>query len=153
MYFIQKPPGTKKFRSITDLLRDFKCPGPCGPECPLRRVAHLPPNAPGDGGHVYLCDERYAESDPTTIAALLGYIPQYGNDPDAKHIAVIKSSAVRDVQFCTNEDHDPEDDDAWQDLENAEIYLGVFEGPDALEKAARYANTVPWNIRLIPAGD
>lgn len=68
-----------------------------------------------------------------------------------RYIAVIRQAAVRDVQFCTNTECDPADDGAWCDLPEAEIYLGVFEGccEDAMDAAARFANTDPGNIRLM----
>lgn len=73
--------------------------------------------------------------------------------PDMMYIALLKASAVRDVQFCTNAELDPMDDAAWEDLPEAEIYLGLFTGKDqkaVLLKAAEYANTVPENVRLVP---
>lgn len=68
-----------------------------------------------------------------------------------RYIAVIRQTAVRDVQFCTDAECDPADDNAWQDLPEAEIYLGVFEGccEDAMGAAAQFANTDPCNIRLM----
>lgn len=32
------------------------------------------------------------------------------------YIAVLRTEAVRDVQFCLNAEHDPTDDDSWQDM-------------------------------------
>lgn len=67
------------------------------------------------------------------------------------YIAVLRTEAVRDVQFCLNAEHDPTDDDSWQDMPDAEVYLKPFQGEykDVLKRAAEYAGTVPENIRLI----
>lgn len=65
------------------------------------------------------------------------------------YAAVIRSGAVRDVQFCRTEDTGPISND-WEDLESAEVWLGFFRDPGALEKAAAYGRTVPENVRLIP---
>lgn len=66
------------------------------------------------------------------------------------YIALIKAGAVRDVQICTNEHSSPEEDSAWCDMCDAEVYLGIYTGEDAREQAALYASTAPENIRLIP---
>lgn len=68
-----------------------------------------------------------------------------------KFIALIASRAVRDVQFCNNIITDPMHDEYWEDLPNAEIYLGIYEGErmDVLAQAAADAETDPYNIRLI----
>lgn len=70
---------------------------------------------------------------------------------EKKFIAVIKSGAVRDVQFCTNVVTDPLRDEFWEDLPEAEVFLGVYEGKreEVLAKAAVYAQTSSYNIRLI----
>lgn len=70
---------------------------------------------------------------------------------EKKFIAVIESAAVRDVQFCTSVVTDPLNDEVWQDLPEAEIFLGFYEGKkeEVLAKAAAYALTSPYNIRLI----
>ena len=67
------------------------------------------------------------------------------------YIAVLRTEAVRDVQFCLNAERDPMDDDSWQDMPDAEVYLNPFQGEyeDVLKRAADYAGTVPENIRLI----
>lgn len=68
-----------------------------------------------------------------------------------KFVAVIESCAVRDVQFCNNVYTDPMHDEYWEDLPEAEIYLGSYEGErmDVLAQAAADAETDPYNIRLI----
>lgn len=68
-----------------------------------------------------------------------------------KFVAVIESCAVRDVQFCNNVYTDPMHDEYWEDLPEAEIYLGIYEGErmDVLAQAAADAETDPYNIRLI----
>ena len=66
-------------------------------------------------------------------------------------IAVIQSSAIRDVQVCTNAEHGHTDEDSWADYQGAEIYIGVYQDTykNALERAANDAGTVKENIRLI----
>lgn len=62
---------------------------------------------------------------------------------------MINSKAVRDVQVAKTADPDPLDDAAWVDLTEAEVYLGIFHGPDARTRAAAYGCTDEANIRLI----
>lgn len=71
-----------------------------------------------------------------------------------KYVGVLKSSAVRDVQAAKIPDADPLDDGAWYDVENAELYLGIYQGTygDCLEKAAAFAMTDPANIVLVEVG-
>lgn len=66
-------------------------------------------------------------------------------------IAVIQSSAIRDVQVCLNADCDHTDEDSWADYQGAEPYIGVYQDTyqNALERAANDAGTVKENIRLI----
>ena len=82
--------------------------------------------------------------------------------PKPIYIALYRSSAVRDVQVylsCGDGTHDPMDDNAWADLEDAKVYIGCFEAEndseEALEalrqKAARYASANSDDIMLIPA--
>lgn len=73
-------------------------------------------------------------------------------DSNKAYIAVLKSSAVRDVQYAAKPDAELLDDDAWNDLPDAEIYLGVYAGLQqaALQNVAEHACTDPANIRLIP---
>lgn len=79
-------------------------------------------------------------------------IKRKSDNPGTTFIAVIASSAVRDVQICTKSDTDPTCDweDDWYDMDDAEVYLGVFYGKDAAKQAAEFANTTEDNIRLIP---
>lgn len=67
-----------------------------------------------------------------------------------KYVAVIEAFAVRDAQYCKTAETDPLSDD-WEDLPDAEIYLGIFTGSydECLEEAAEYGNTDPENVRLI----
>lgn len=76
-----------------------------------------------------------------------GYLPE---KPE-RYIAVIKSCAIHDVQVCTDTNHDPTNEDAWEDVNDAEVYLGIFDGPeaDALQNAAVFGRTDPYNIQLI----
>lgn len=66
-------------------------------------------------------------------------------------IAVIQSSAIRDVQVCLNAEHDHTDEDSWADYQGAEIYIGVYQDTykNVLERAANDAGTAKENIRLI----
>lgn len=69
-----------------------------------------------------------------------------------RFIALIKSSAVRDVQFARTVDPDPLDDSAWGDLPEAEVFLKIINAdtPEAAaEEAAEYGMTAEENIRLI----
>lgn len=157
MYLVRESDG-KTYPDVLEAVRDFKCPGPCSPDCVLYPIAPLPG---GDGACVHLCDDRYAATHPATVASLLGCSLRYDrtggpredvapDDPGQAYVAVLKSHAVRDVQFCTNRDCDPEDDDSWQDLPDGEVFLGIFAGPRALDEAAAYGLTDPANVRLIP---
>lgn len=70
------------------------------------------------------------------------------NPVKQQYIALVKSGAVRDVQICTDAACDPVAD-TWYDFSEAELYIGLYEGPTAAKDAAKYALTVPENIRLI----
>lgn len=67
-----------------------------------------------------------------------------------KYIALVRSIAVRDVQICVSENTELLEGD-WQDLESAEVFLGVFEGTkqEALKAAADNWDIPESNIRLI----
>lgn len=70
-----------------------------------------------------------------------------------KYVAVIRSTAVRDAQFCTSPECDLRQEETWRDDRTAEIFLGVFNAPseqEARQKAAEFGCTAPENIRLIP---
>ena len=72
----------------------------------------------------------------------------------ALYVAVVKSSAVRDAQIDTGRDSDPGDEDKWLDLNDVELYAGVFSGEDEADvrsQAAAFMMTDEANIRLIPA--
>ena len=72
----------------------------------------------------------------------------------ALYVAVVKSSAVRDVQVDAGYCSEHGDEDKWQDMNDVEIYAGVFSGADkteALSRAAAFMLTDERNIRLIPA--
>ena len=64
---------------------------------------------------------------------------------EKKFIAVIESGAVRDVQFCTSVVTDPLNDELWEDLPEAEVFLGVYEGKreEVLAKAAPTPKRLP----------
>lgn len=69
-----------------------------------------------------------------------------------KAIALLQSHAVRDVQVCTSAQHDPLDDASWDDMPDAEIYIGIFEAetvPELMAKAAADIGNIPENVRLI----
>lgn len=155
MELIRKSDG-KRYEDIAAAVDDIRCPGPCGPDCPLYPLVKLP-CAEKAGAYGHMCHPDYYNSHPMTVASALGCSigGSRGGDadatiPDAAYVAVIRSSAVRDVQFCKDAECDPTEDDAWDDLPDAEVFLGLFSGPDALAKAAEYGNTVPDNVRLIP---
>ena len=147
MYIRRKSDG-KIFRDITEAVEAFKCPGPCSSDCNLYQPIQINP----DDDYVHMCNARYAMNHPEAVANAIGCEILQGQPPlpaDSVHVAVIKASAVRDVQFAKTADAAVEDDDAWSDLPDAEIFLGIFAGPDALEEAAAYGNTDPANVRLI----
>lgn len=149
----------KRYKDVAEAVNDIRCPGPCGPDCPLYPPVKL---TCAENADVYghMCHPDYYNSHFMTVAAVLGcsvvMAPHTGPSaqdepaPGTAYAAVLRASAVRDVQFCKNAERDPTDDGAWDDLPDAEIFLGFFSGPDALEEAARYGNTVTDNVRLIP---
>ena len=67
------------------------------------------------------------------------------------YVDVIESCAVRDVRFCNNVYTDPMHNEYWEDLPEAEIFIGVYEGErkEVLAQAAADARTDIYNIRLI----
>ena len=71
---------------------------------------------------------------------------------DNRYVAVIRKEATRDTQYNQGLPHENAGDEAWEDVPDAEIYVGVFEGYDeyvAKYNAAETAHTEPANIRLI----
>lgn len=136
--------------SVAEAVNKFMCPGPCSPDCPLYQAMRMTGNNYG-----HMCHPGVYAKHPANVLSAMGcsYSMDAANDDaagTAQYAAVIKSSAVRDVQYCKNTDCDPLDDDGWIDLREAEIWLGFFSGSDALQKAADFADTDPENIRLIP---
>ena len=69
------------------------------------------------------------------------------------YIAVISSRAVRDTQVYTGDSDDPDPmSDAWEDLPDAEAYLGLcrkMPRDDAMAWAKDYSGVAEENIRLI----
>lgn len=132
--------------SVQEAVEKFKCPGPCDPDCGLYRTVRI---RNGIAGH--MCHPEIVARYPTAVldAMRCSYDVSIENSAPARYAAVIRSGAVRDIQFCRTENTDPISDD-WEDLEDAEVWLGFFRGPGALEKAATYGRTIPENIRLIP---
>lgn len=132
--------------SVQAAVEKFKCPGPCSPDCGLYQAVRV-----RDGVVGHMCHPDIVSRYPMSVldAMRCSYDTSVGKDPPARYAAVIRSGAVRDAQFCRAADTDPLSDD-WEDLDGAEIWLGFFEGPGALEEAARYGKTVPENVRLIP---
>lgn len=157
MKYRRKSDG-KEFPSLGAAVQDFKCPGPCNPDCGLYTPKPIGAPAGQARRFVNMCSPEYYSLEPgkSEVIAFLGIEPVPGTehwqdyDPKTAYLALIRAGAVRDAQVCANADCEPADDDAWSDCKNAEIYLGVFEGPTALEDAAAYGCTVPENIRLIP---
>lgn len=75
--------------------------------------------------------------------------------PEQTYVAVIRASAVRDAQYAIKANAELLDDDSWQNMPDAELYLGMYTGTDEDElrlTAAQYAGTDVGNIRLIPTG-
>lgn len=142
---IRRKSDNKIFHSIVDAMDAFKCPGPCDPDCPLYKTMPLQYN----DHFVHQCHPDYYMFHQEEILNLIGceLVPS-----GTTFIAVVKSSAVRDVQICTKSDADLtcDWDNDWYDMKDAEIYLGVFYGKDAAKQAAKFANTTEDNIRLIP---
>lgn len=148
MYLERKTDG-KIFRTISEAVADFKCPGPCTPDCPLSQVVPAGEN----GADAHMCDPEYYMVYPVTVADRIGCKLIFADLPPEetrRYVAVIRASAVRDVQHAVVSDAEPSDDGAWADDPEAEIFLGFFNGTDALAEAARYGCTVPENVRLIP---
>lgn len=141
---IKRKSDNKIFNNIVDAIDGFKCPGPCDPDCPLYEAMPL-----HNGHFVHKCHPDYYMLHQKEVLSLIGceLVP-----PGTTFIAVVKPSAVRDVQICTKSDTDPTCDleDDWYDMDDAEVYLGVFYGKDAAKQAAKFANTTEDNIRLIP---
>lgn len=73
------------------------------------------------------------------------------NTPKRRYVALIRSGAVRDAQYCTDERIDPEDDDSWEDT-SRDLFVDIYSGAEeeiVRKVAAVDAHTVPENIRLI----
>ena len=73
------------------------------------------------------------------------------NVPKKRYVALIRSGAVRDAQYCTDERIDPEDDDSWEDT-SRDMFVDIYSGAEeeiVRKVAAVDAHTVPENIRLI----
>ena len=158
MYLQRKSDGAI-VPDIAAAVKAYMCPGPCSPDCLLYPVHQLDET----GGYVHMCHESYYQTHLITVADALGYRVIFADPPPASspplakpsplYLAVIKASAVRDAQFCTNAELDPMDDDAWVDAQSPELFLDFFSGDDkdeVLRRAAEYGCTVTDNIRLIP---
>lgn len=65
------------------------------------------------------------------------------------YVAVIRSDAVRDVQYAPQRNPNPASDD-WRDADLAEIFLGIYHMSyeAAMTQAAQYAGIDPDNIAL-----
>lgn len=75
------------------------------------------------------------------------------SEPKARvYVAVVKASAVRDVQMDRFDGSDPMDDASWTDVPDAELYAGTYRGTEAeaVARAAEYMETHPSNILLRP---
>ena len=62
------PQSGKVFKSITQALEAFKCPGPCDPDCPLYEAAKL-----SSGLWAHKCHHEWATAHPVQTAHLIGY--------------------------------------------------------------------------------
>lgn len=152
IFDIVMPDGTR-VDSVEAAVKKFMCPGPCSPDCALYQQIQVRHRVWG-----HMCHPENVRRYPFQVldAMRCSYSTRVGDDAGtgpgskARYAAVIRASAVRDVQFCRDAELDPADDDTWADLPEAEIWLGLFQGRTALEDAAKYAGTDPANIRLIP---
>ena len=140
----------KIYNNIEDVIKDYKCPGPCEDGlCKLNPMVTLP-----NGNVTHMCNLEYAVLHPEEVCHALNITPRIEDAVSIsnKYIALISSHAVRDCQVCTNTDCDPTSDD-WYDFEHPDIYLGIFKATsqtEALETAAKFAQTDKANIKIIP---
>lgn len=69
--YLRRTSDGRTFRSVGDAVADFRCPGPCDPDCPLYPLmpAHL---EPGSTTHVHMCHEAYYDSHVFTVANAIG---------------------------------------------------------------------------------
>lgn len=148
---IKRKSDGKEYGTLMDAVQDFRCPGPCSPDCqlyPVHEVATVP------GAVVHKCHPEYVKAHPHEIADLIGCSFEPGMTPvcapSKRFIAVVRSSAVRDVQIAITSDADLLSDD-WYDPESPEVYIGLFTGNEDQVRldAAAYAKTDPANVRLI----
>ena len=128
----------------------FKCPGPCGADCPLYPTMTL-----SNGKPEHMCHPEIVTAYPFSVLDAMGcsYTTRVGEPVPKRYVAVIRPSAARDVQVAKIPDADPMDDDVWADQPDAQVYLGLFSGPDALARAAAYGCTDPANVTLIPVDE
>lgn len=69
-----------------------------------------------------------------------------------KHIALTSSNITRDAQVYTGPEQYPSPiDEGWTDWNDAQIYIGVYEGSeiDARRRAAKFAGINPESVVLI----
>lgn len=132
--------------SVQDAVDKFRCPGPCDPDCGLYPAVRISGDKSG-----HMCHPDIVARYPVSVLDAMGcsYETAVGEVLGRLYAAVVRSHAVRDVQTCHGGDTDPLSAN-WEDEEDAEVWLGFFRDPGALEKAARYAGTVPEHIRLMP---
>lgn len=151
IFDIAMPDGTH-VNSVHEAVAKFKCPGPCDPDCPLYPVVRISGESFG-----HMCHPEIVSRYPVSVldAMRCSYSTRVG-DQAAKtgrlYAAVVHSGAVRDVQVCRDSDCDPMSEN-WEDVPDAEMWLGLFRDPGALEEAAAFGRTVPENIRLIPVDE
>lgn len=74
-----------------------------------------------------------------------------------KYVAILDEEYTRDMQFLTNPDSDPHDDDSWKDWGGSgspRVFLGIYQGSatDAKETAAQEHGLDVRAISLIPVG-
>lgn len=140
--------GGEPCASLAEAVEKFKCPGPCGQACPL-----YGPLKGRDGKPRRMCDPLvFSQYSLSTLDAMrCSYVVEIGDPPphgpfETRFAAVAVPGAVRNVQVR-------QDTGQWQDMPDAEIWLGFFDGPDALEKAAEASGILPGDIRLIPVAE
>lgn len=60
----------KTYATVQEAVEKFRCPGPCGPDCPLYDAVKLPSGAFG-----HKCHPWHVTAHPREVAALIGCAP------------------------------------------------------------------------------
>lgn len=101
--YLRRMSDGRAFRSVGDAVADFRCPGPCDPDCPLYPLMPAHPES-GSTAHVHMCHETYYDSHVFTVANAIGcelvHEPFPGADEQTRGRVIIPSDALppgRDV--------------------------------------------------------